>query len=317
LGLKTRRALSMRPLMLLALCIALPQAAFSQGTATPAPQNSHPKGYGTGWECDYGYREAAGSCVAIVIPSNGHSTDSAFGPGWDCDRGYRSVSGNCIAVKVPANAHLTDTSYGRNGWECDRSYQEQRGACVAVVVPRNAYPVDSSFGRGWECSRGFRATNESCVEVAVPVNGYLQRDGSSWSCERGFERIREACTPITVPEHGYQAKETPREVYRAGIKSLGNFAALAPAEQDQKLLAIEKSYFFRLLRQHTIEGMFSDPMHGGNAGMVGWQLIGYPGPLMSFRDEIEKAGGQPWVRKPQSLTQIAGRAVTVWEEEKD
>ncbi len=30
--------------------------------------------------------------------------------------------------------------------------------------------------------------------------------------------------------------------------------------------------------QHTIKGMFSDPMHGGNAGLIGWQLIGDPGP---------------------------------------
>jgi len=158
------------------------------------------------------------------------------------------------------------------------------------------------------------ATGPGATEAAVVI--YIDRQLAG---PYGRDKYRYTKAPFveSVPEHGYQAKETPREVYRAGIKSLGNFAALAPAEQDQKLLAIEKSYFFRLLRQHTIEGMFSDPMHGGNAGMVGWQLIGYPGPLMSFRDEIEKAGGQPWVRKPQSLTQIAGRAVTVWEEEKD
>ena len=42
--------------------------------------------------------------------------------------------------------------------------------------------------------------------------------------------------------------------------------------------------------------MFSDPMHGGNAGLIGWQLIGYPCPLMSYRDEIDKAHGLPWRR---------------------
>ena len=39
---------------------------------------------------------------------------------------------------------------------------------------------------------------------------------------------------------------------------------------------MERTRFFQLLRTHTIEGMFSDPMHGGNAGLIGWQLIGYP-----------------------------------------
>jgi gluconate 2-dehydrogenase gamma chain len=75
--------------------------------------------------------------------------------------------------------------------------------------------------------------------------------------------------------------------------------------------------FFRVLRQHTIEGMFSDPMHGGNAGLIGWQLIGYPGPLMNYRDEIDKNHGQPWRRKPMSLSQIVGHPVKGWEDEKD
>jgi len=35
--------------------------------------------------------------------------------------------------------------------------------------------------------------------------------------------------------------------------------------------------FFAMLRQHTVEGTFSDPMYGGNQGFVGWRLVGYPG----------------------------------------
>src|SRR5215469_1930891 len=91
----------------------------------------------------------------------------------------------------------------------------------------------------------------------------------------------------------------------------------SPADRDQRLRSIEKTQFFRLLRQHTIEGMFSDPLHGGNAGLIGWQLIGYPGPLMSYREEIDKFHGIPFRRKPVSLAQLAGRPVTGWEEEKD
>jgi len=121
----------------------------------------------------------------------------------------------------------------------------------------------------------------------------------------------------SVPEHGYQGKDSPREIYRSGIKGLGNFADLAAAERDQRLRAIEKTAFFRMLRQHTIEGMFSDPLHGGNANMIGWQLIGYPGPVMSYRDEIDKLRGEAFERKPRSLAQIVGHPVVGWEEEKD
>lgn len=116
-------------------------------------------------------------------------------------------------------------------------------------------------------------------------------------------------------EHGYQGQETPRQSYREGIKQLGDFTSLSPDAQDEKLRSIEKSRFFQLLRTHTIEGMFCDPLHGGNAGMIGWQMIGYPGPVMSFRDDLEKFRGLPYGHKPVSLSQIVGRPVKGWEEE--
>lgn len=120
----------------------------------------------------------------------------------------------------------------------------------------------------------------------------------------------------SVPEHGYQGKANPQEIYRDGIKQLGeDFPTWDAAAQDEKLHSMESTMFFRLLRTHTIEGMFSDPMHGGNAGLIGWQLIGYPGPLMSYRDEIDKNYGKPWRRKPLSLEQIVGHPVKGWEDE--
>jgi gluconate 2-dehydrogenase gamma chain len=135
----------------------------------------------------------------------------------------------------------------------------------------------------------------------------------------GRDKYRYTKPPFvdSAPEHGYQGKATPREIYREGIQNLGNFAELSPAERGERLRSIENTQFFRLLRQHTIEGMFSDPMHGGNAGLIGWQLIGYPGPLMSYREEIDKFHGIPFRRKPVSLAQLAGRPVTGWEDEKD
>ena len=133
----------------------------------------------------------------------------------------------------------------------------------------------------------------------------------------GRDKFRYTKAPWTesVPEHGYQGKATPREVYRTGITQLVGFAGLAPEHQDEKLRGMESTLFFRMLRQHTIEGMFCDPHHGGNTDMIGWQLIGYPGPRMSYRDEIGPNPGEPWRQKPMSLTQILGRPVKGWEDE--
>lgn len=97
--------------------------------------------------------------------------------------------------------------------------------------------------------------------------------------------------------YGYQSVMTPQEMYRRGLgfvdayataKSGKAFADLAEAEQDAVLtdIAADKATgfdgpsgkaFFTQLRNDTIEGMFSDPMYGGNRGMVGWALLGFPG----------------------------------------
>jgi gluconate 2-dehydrogenase gamma chain len=134
----------------------------------------------------------------------------------------------------------------------------------------------------------------------------------------GRDKYRYTKGPFTegLPEHGYQGKATPREIYREGIRALGDFESLAAAQQDERLRAIEATMFFQMLRRHTLEGMFCDPLHGGNANMIGWQLIGYPGPRMSYREDVDQHYGEAWRPKLVSLSDVLGRPVVGWEEEK-
>ncbi|MBC7792417.1 MAG: gluconate 2-dehydrogenase subunit 3 family protein [Clostridia bacterium] len=63
------------------------------------------------------------------------------------------------------------------------------------------------------------------------------------------------------------------------------FASLGPADQDLVITAVQhgegapKSFdgaaFVEAAVIMTIEGMFCDPVYGGNAGEVGWQDVGY------------------------------------------
>jgi gluconate 2-dehydrogenase gamma chain len=62
---------------------------------------------------------------------------------------------------------------------------------------------------------------------------------------------------------------------RARAREGAAFAELAPAAADRML---EQSPLFEDLRARAIEGMFCDPLWGGNAGEAGWRLLGYPGP---------------------------------------
>lgn len=133
----------------------------------------------------------------------------------------------------------------------------------------------------------------------------------------GRDRFRYTEPPFedAPREFGYQGSANPRQIYRDGLKTLPGFHLLQPAQQDEALRKIESSVFFALLRQNTIEGMFSDPLHGGNADMVGWQLVGFPGPRMSNYEEIEKYYGQAFRPKLASLRQVTGAKIRPPEDE--
>jgi gluconate 2-dehydrogenase gamma chain len=90
-----------------------------------------------------------------------------------------------------------------------------------------------------------------------------------------------------------------RDAYTAGLaafdaaaRARGNkrFVELAPAEQDAVLAALENTPFFALVRTHTIQGTFCDPAYGGNAGFVGWDLIGYPGVRLNVTAADQRMG---------------------------
>jgi len=117
-------------------------------------------------------------------------------------------------------------------------------------------------------------------------------------------------------EHGYQGAENPRALYRNGIRQLGAFDATPVTEQIAALKAIEKTPFFALLRAHTLEGMFCDPVHGGNENLSGWKMVGFPGPLMDYRAHVDAHYGEAWRPAPKSLEQVTGHRFAPWEEER-
>ena len=111
------------------------------------------------------------------------------------------------------------------------------------------------------------------------------------------------------PSLGYQLQYTPRELYRLGIAAADSackhangrvFAELPRPGQDQFLTSLEKgnvalqgppaATFFAQLLANTREGYFADPMYGGNRGMGGWKMIGFPGARADFTDWMNQKG---------------------------
>jgi gluconate 2-dehydrogenase gamma chain len=95
-----------------------------------------------------------------------------------------------------------------------------------------------------------------------------------------------------------------QDFYRRGLTQLDaychaqykrGFAALQPDQQDEVVGALAAGKadgfawptaqaFFRTIRTHTMEGMFADPIYGGNRAFAGWQLIGFPGSQMQYTE---------------------------------
>ncbi|WP_240647732.1 gluconate 2-dehydrogenase subunit 3 family protein [Paenibacillus nanensis] len=106
---------------------------------------------------------------------------------------------------------------------------------------------------------------------------------------------------------GYQGRLKRREIFDIGLREMENysmtkyskgFAALEAEQQDEvlkafesdeaKLTTITASTFFKMLRSATIEGVYSDPLYGGNNNMDGWRMRNYPGAQMSYANVIDK-----------------------------
>jgi hypothetical protein len=67
-----------------------------------------------------------------------------------------------------------------------------------------------------------------------------------------------------------------QERYLEGLTALGaDFASVAPEDQDARLDAVPE--FAALLHEHACEGMYGDPVYGGNRDGAGWRAIGFPG----------------------------------------
>jgi gluconate 2-dehydrogenase gamma chain len=79
-----------------------------------------------------------------------------------------------------------------------------------------------------------------------------------------------------------------QDIYTKGLAELSGhtngrpLATLTNDQQIQVLTTMEKTPFFRTVRDHTIMGMFAAPQHGGNFKKVGWTQIGYDDSL-NFR----------------------------------
>ncbi len=206
---------------------------------------------------------------------------------------------------------LTITATGAGGflvYRLDRSPQRVHAQPRTLKVPLRFFSEAQALAVAAAAARIFPADDSGPGAGDAGVVIYIDRQLAG---PYGADRYRYTRAPFLdgPPELGNQGKATPREIYREGLKRLEGFADLDEAGQDSRLKEIEAAPFFALLKRHTIEGMFCDPMHGGNLDKIGWQLIGFPGPRMTYHEEVDQHHGKPLRYPPLSLGEILGRPV--------
>jgi gluconate 2-dehydrogenase gamma chain len=107
-----------------------------------------------------------------------------------------------------------------------------------------------------------------------------------------------------------------RRAYREGLRAIDQasqsqfgkrFAALAAAQQDTLLAAMEarRAPFFELIRDHTMQGFYGDPRHGGNREYASWVMLGVPPAPIRGRQlyDLSGQGMARRARRPQWRSQ--------------
>jgi gluconate 2-dehydrogenase gamma chain len=127
-----------------------------------------------------------------------------------------------------------------------------------------------------------------------------------------------------APSQGYQLPLTPAQLYRAGIEATNihcrktygkSFDRLDAAQREEVLVGLSTAkinfdsglpvrVFWSTLYQTVIEGMYSDPIYGGNRNKAGWRMIGFPGAIAVHRDHVEQYRGKPFPTNPLSISDL-------------
>jgi gluconate 2-dehydrogenase gamma chain len=92
------------------------------------------------------------------------------------------------------------------------------------------------------------------------------------------------------------ALKNQRAAYSDGLASVEAYAQSVKGAAFSKLSQDDQTnsaQFFALIRAHTIQGTFSDPVYGGNENFIGWDLIGYPGARIAVSAGLQRIDMKP------------------------
>ncbi len=208
---------------------------------------------------------------------------------------------------------------------------------IAQAEPAPATPAAAPQAAGYEfLNLDEAAFIEALVDHMIPadeispkgtdlgVNIYIDRAlAGGWG--KGDRLYMQGPWKQGVPSQGYQLPLTPAQLYRAGIeatnvhcrKAYGQpFDRIEAAQREEVLVGLSTGKikfdsglpvrtFWTTLYQTVVEGMYSDPIYGGNRNKAGWAIIGFPGVIAVHRDHVESFRGKPFPNKPLGIADMS------------
>lgn len=153
----------------------------------------------------------------------------------------------------------------------------------------------------------------SGTELGIAV--YIDRQlAGGWG--GGARLYRQGPHLAGKPEQGPQTALTPREQFRAAIaaaaaqvfRQFGRpLDELAETDRIAALTAIETALpeAFNLLLTLTMEGLFADPIYGGNRDKAGWKMLGYPGLPATYRRDVVAYHGKHYDKPARSIADFS------------
>lgn len=99
----------------------------------------------------------------------------------------------------------------------------------------------------------------------------------------GLSSLNLAAPSGTFANEPAETQDAILAAFEAGavvdVTDAGATPVSTPVRTAQQLGALQEipQGFFQLMQEHTRQGMFGDPVHGGNRNFAGWDLINYPG----------------------------------------
>jgi gluconate 2-dehydrogenase gamma chain len=203
--------------------------------------------------------------------------------------------------------------------------QAQKGATAAPVSAGYAFlnPDEAAFVEAL-VDHMVPADEFSPKGTDLGVNIFIDRAlAGSWG--RGDRLYMNGPWQEGTASQGYQLPLTPSELYRAGIESSNaycvkqygkTFDRIDPGQREEFLAALSTGkikfnpgpssrVFWSVVYQTVVEGMFADPIYGGNRDKAGWKMIGFPGVIAVHGQNIRNYRNKKFPINPAGIADMS------------